>query len=187
MPAIFAESLATPLLVVHTVLAAAAIGAATHAALWLRRHVRDGARVRAVRRFGVITASLMAATFAVGLVIYPTYRTRVRHEFLDNPAAIAATLTATRAARPTSEPATPDEVTAAIERGARIARWFDVKEYLALIGLLAALALALILRAWNADAARALGSVVIGLALVVALCGWLTAIIGVVTASVRAV
>lgn len=190
---VFAEGVATPLLVLHTVLAAAALGAATHAVLWLRRHVRDGARVRAVRRFGAITAALMAATFAVGLLLYPAYRTRVRHEFLDHPPAIAADVASRQAARAAVRgQASPDAAAAAavddaIAHGARTARWFDVKEYLGLIALLAALALALILRAWSAEAARALGGVVIALAVVVALCAWATAIIGVVTTSVRAV
>jgi hypothetical protein len=191
---VFAESVATPLLVLHTVLAAAALGAATHAVLWLRRHVRDGAKVRAVRRFGAITAALVAATFAVGLLLYPAYRTRVRHEYLDHPAAIAADVASRQAARASVRGAVavgptvaPDAVDAAVARGARTARWFDVKEYLGLIALLAALALALILRAWSAEAARAVGGVVVALAVVVAVCAWLTAIIGVVTTSVRAV
>lgn len=185
---IFAEHLATPLLVVHAVLAAAAVGAATHAVLWLRRSLRDGGRQRAVRRFGQLTLLLVALTFAVGLIIYPTYRTRVRAEFLDNAAAIAATRAAAQAARPAPAVAPgPDALDEEVARAARIARWFDVKEYLALVALLASAALALILSAWRPEAAASIGGVTLGLAGLVAALLWATAIIGVVTASVRAV
>ncbi len=184
---IFAEHLATPLLVAHAVLAAAAVGAATHAVLWLRRSLRDGSRQRAVRRFGRLTLALVALTFAAGMLIYPTYRTRVRAEFLDNPAAIAATRAAMQAARPGSPTVDPAALDAEVATAARIARWFDVKEYLALVALLAAAALAIILAGWRAEAAPAIGGMTLGLAVLVASTLWLAAVIGVVTAGARAV
>ncbi|MEZ4364813.1 MAG: hypothetical protein R2939_00835 [Kofleriaceae bacterium] len=189
----FAEAWARPLLVVHAVVACAAVASATHAALWLRRHLRDGSRLRATRRFGTITAALFALAFVGGLVIYPTYRTRVRAELLDDPIALTAMVDAEATARAArGEPLPPPEVRAAraearVADAARAARWFDVKEYLALVGLLLALAVAVILRAWTPEAAPAIGGITLGLALATAACGWATGVIGLLTTAWRGV
>ncbi|MEK7866174.1 MAG: hypothetical protein AAB434_05780 [Planctomycetota bacterium] len=86
---IFAEALARPLLVLHAVLAAATAGAVTHDLVFLRLAIRRGGRYVQVHRLFTHLALLLAgATMLVGSVVYPTYRIRVRAEFLEkaNPA-----------------------------------------------------------------------------------------------------
>ena len=75
-----------------------------------------------------------------------------------------------------------------VKRAASAARWFDVKEHWVALGLLVCAALVLVLALWDPrrDGA-ALTPVIAGLAYVVAGTLWLGAIIGVLTASWRAV
>lgn len=81
---LFLEGLARPLLVVHAVLAAATAGAATHDLVFLRLALRRGGRYIHVHRlFTHLTLLLAGATMLVGSLVYPTYRIRVRAEFLD--------------------------------------------------------------------------------------------------------
>ena len=77
-----------------------------------------------------------------------------------------------------------------MRRAAQAARWFDVKEHWIALGLLASLALVLVLAQLDPrapDAARPLLPVVFGLALLIAATVWLGAVIGVITAAWRAV
>lgn len=190
----FAEAWARPLLILHAIVAVAAVGAATHAWLWLRRYVRTGARGRATRRFSTIAFGLTAATFVLGLIVYPTYRTRVRAEYLDDPVAITDAVRSELAARArAADLAEPDEATvlaqarARTDEAAAAVRWFDVKEFVALIGLLLAGGLALCLWAWEPAATPAIGRWVLRLALGSAACGWFAAVVGFLTAAWRAV
>ncbi len=92
---IFAESSARFLLVLHTVFAVACVGASTHLVIWLRGYRRGQfTRVRAVKRFAWISLALYAVTFFGGNLIYPTYKVRVRGQFLDDPTAIVRELAA---------------------------------------------------------------------------------------------
>jgi len=75
-----------------------------------------------------------------------------------------------------------------VRRAAQAARWFDVKEHWVALGILASLGLVLVLAFWDpATAGRELAPVVFGLAIIVAGTVWLGAVIGVLTASWRAV
>lgn len=79
-----AEPFARPLLVVHAVLAFATAGAVTHDLVFLRIALRRGGRFVAVHRlFTHLAVALALLTGAVGGLVYPTYRVRVRAEFLE--------------------------------------------------------------------------------------------------------
>jgi hypothetical protein len=192
---VLTEDAARWVLLLHTALGVAAVGAATHLVLWSRGFVRGSfGRLRAVRRFAWIVLVLQVLAFGAGNVMYPTYRVRVRAAYLENREAIAADQAARQAQLErvaSHEAARAPEVTPAREviRGAaRAARWFDVKEHWVALGILAALALVLVLAFWDPrTGARELVPVVIGLELIVAGTLWLGAVIGVVTATWRAV
>ena len=196
---VFAESIARWLLVAHTAAAVACVGVSTHLALWLRswRRGRHN-RVRAVRRFAILTAGLYALTLVIGNLLYPTYKVRVRAELLDNPSEITREAEArARAARRVEtlygpgarevELAPPTEGPA--RRGAKMARWFDVKEHWVVFGGILSLAIALIVTGWDprADPEAPLGPLLFWMAVGSAGAAWLAAIIGVVVSSYRAV
>lgn len=189
------ESTARWVLVLHTALGVAAVGAATHLVLWLRRYLKgEFGRHRAVRRFAWITFALQGAAFLGGNLMYPTYKVEVRSAYLENAAAVAtdhtarqrelAHLTERERARP-YEGATTTEI---VKRAARAARWFDIKEHWIALGLLVSGALVLVLSLWDPrrDGA-ALSPIVFSLAVIIAGTVWLGAVIGVLTASWRAV
>lgn len=189
------ETAARWLLVLHTALGVAAVGAATHLVLWLRRLRRgEVGRLRAVRRFAWIVLALQLAAFAAGNAMYPTYKVEVRAAYLENSVAIAASqedhqraLERVSARDGTRAPA-PTATAELVRRAAGAARWFDVKEHWIALGLLASLGLALVLGFWDPRAGgRELASVILGLAVAVAATLWLGAVIGVATASWRAV
>ena len=188
------------LLVAHAVLAVALVGAATHWLLWLVK-LRRGqpGRMRSVRRFGVIAMTLYVATMAVGLVVYPTYKARVKLEFLTRPAAVAADVRTRlvegealaarvegRPAREVTDVALEARAREASRRAVRIARWFDVKEHWVALGLALGLAALVAIRAWRpredgpGPGGFALGAVA-GTAAIV----WLAAVIGLVTTATR--
>jgi hypothetical protein len=197
----FAETYARWLLLLHTLLAVAAVGAATHLALWTRGYWRGQlGRHRAIRRFALLSLGLHFAAFLVGNAIYPTYRIRVRAEFLEYPTAIAedaAVRERARArslARPTTIAPSGDEDDHSeasrhrVAAAGRAARWFDVKEHWLAMGLFASVALAWLLVRWDPRRdGLAIAPIVAMLATCVALTLWTAAIIGVVTAAWRAV
>jgi hypothetical protein len=188
------ESAARWLLVVHTTLGVAAVAAATHLVLWLRRYVRgEASRRRAVVRFAWLVLALQLGAMICGAVMYPTYKVEVRTAYLENAQAIVAmqdTHAKAMAQHAEREGATPTEPTATIDlvhRAALAARWFDVKEHWVALGAFVAGALVLVLSLWDPREGAAIGRIVVGLAAIS--CGtlWLAAIIGVLTASWRAV
>src|SRR5262249_32307692 len=88
---VLTETAARWMLVLHTALGVAAVGAAPHLVLWLRRVVRgELGRLRAARRFAWIVLTLQLAGFAAGNVMYPTYKVEVRSAYLENSVAIVA-------------------------------------------------------------------------------------------------
>jgi hypothetical protein len=191
---VLTEAAARWVLVLHTGLGVAAVGAATHLVLWSRGFLRGSfGRLRAVRRFAWIALVLQICAFAAGNVMYPTYKVEVRTAYLENREAIAADQASharelARAAE--REAATVPEATTTAElvrRAAGAARWFDVKEHWIALGILASLALVLVLGFWDPRTARELVPVVFGLTLVIAGTVWLGAVIGVLTAAWRAV
>ncbi len=189
------EAAARWMLVLHTALGVAAVGAATHLVLWSRGFLRGAfGRLPAVRRFAWIALVLQVLAFAAGNVMYPTYKVEVRTAYLENREALAAdqaardrelTRIAQREATRAPQPTATREL---VRRAAAAARWFDVKEHWVALGILASLALVLVLQFWDPrTGARELVPVVFGLAVIIAATVWLGAVIGVATASWRAV
>jgi hypothetical protein len=180
------ESAARWLLVLHTALGVAAVGAATHLFIWV---VRD----RGIRRYAWLVVALIAGAFLAGNAMYPTYKVEVRAAYLENPTAVTNAAAAHArevshvATREHAAPPEPEDARTVVRRAARTARWFDVKEHWVALGLLAAIALAGILALWSPSEGRAVRSVVIALAGVVAGTAWLAAIIGVLVSAARAV
>ena len=126
--------------------------------------------------------------------MYPTYKVEVRAAYLDNSEAITGAQGAHQrqlariSAREGAEAPEPGATGDLVRRAARAARWFDIKEHWIALGILASLALVFVLAFWDPrSAGRELSPIVFGLALVVAGTVWLGAVIGVVTASWRAV
>jgi hypothetical protein len=209
----FAEEWATSLLVLHTVLAAAVVGASTHLVVWMRGYLRGQyTRHKAIKRFALYSAVLFLATFIVGNVIYPTYKVRVRAQYLDDPAAVSRDLDNRAEARakvierhvrhlrgegrPVPAVLEGPEITEAPGNGgavpgetARISRWFDVKEHWVAMGMILSLALYGLLRFWNPsrEGAGVIAPIVFLMAVGAAGTAWLGAIIGIVVASYRAI
>ena len=189
------EAAARWTLVLHTALGVAAVGAATHLVLWSRGFLRGSfGRLRAVRRFAWIVLALQVCAFIAGNVMYPTYKVEVRTAYLENREALVAAQAAHRDQLrriANQEAAAVPELTATgdlVRRAAGAARWFDVKEHWIALGILASLALVLVLGFWDPrTGARELVPVVFGLTVVIAGTLWLGAVIGVLTASWRAV
>src|SRR5262245_27735757 len=68
------------LLVLHAICASVLVAASTHHLIWClrRRFPQD-------RLFAAVAALAYAATFSLGLVMYPRYKVRVRVEYFDQP------------------------------------------------------------------------------------------------------
>jgi hypothetical protein len=191
---VLTEAAARWMLVLHTALGVAAVGAATHLVLWSRGFLRGAfGRLPAVRRFAWILLALQILAFVAGNAMYPTYKVEVRTAYLETSAAVANDQAAhqqqldritTRAQLPPIAPTATSEL---VRRAADAARWFDVKEHWVALGILASLALVLVLAFWDPRTSRELVPVVLGLAILVAATVWLGAIIGVLTAAWRAV
>lgn len=81
---VFLESISRLLLLAHAVAAIALVGAACHNALLALSHL-NGRLVKPKRQrtYVAITFWLYAATFVLGLVIYPAFKVFVREAFLD--------------------------------------------------------------------------------------------------------
>jgi hypothetical protein len=192
---VLTEAAARWMLVLHTALGVAAVGAATHLVLWSRGFVRGSfERLRSARKFAWIALVLQVLAFAAGNVMYPTYKVEVRTAYLENREAIAAHQQAKQrqlervAEREGAQVAPPSATSEMVRRAAQAARWFDVKEHWIALGILASLGLVLVLAFWDPrTAGRELAPVVFGLALIVAGTLWLGAVIGVLTAAWRAV
>ena len=189
------ESAARWMLVLHTAVGVAAVGAATHLVLWLRKYVRgQSGKRRAVLRFAWLVLAFQLAAFVAGNVMYPTYKVEVRVAYLENAGAIVADEAAHQreldkiAARENTTAYEPTHAPKLIKQAAKQARWFDVKEHWVALGMLASLALVLVLMFWDPSRdGTALASIVVGLAVVIAGTVWLGAIVGVLTSAWRAV
>jgi hypothetical protein len=183
---LFLESLARPLLVVHAVAAAVLVGSTTHHLLWCRHYLRGRyGQIKAERRFATIAASSFLATFVLGNLLYPTYKVRVRAEYFDNSPAIAEELklrATQRHALATNSvaPPTPPTLTP-------ISRLFDIKEHWVAIGCAASLLLWALSRKLHPREHPRVLTLYLGLALVQCTTAWFGAVVGLVTASYRAV
>ncbi|HTL38331.1 MAG TPA: hypothetical protein VL326_34610 [Kofleriaceae bacterium] len=183
------------LLVLHTALGVVAVGTATHLVIWTRRYLRGAYGKRsAVRRFAWLVLAFQLAAFTAGNLMYPTYKVEVRAAYLENQSAITGEASvherelsriAAREGSPGYEaPATRDMV----RRATEAARWFDIKEHWVALGLLASAALLLILWRWNPqEDGLDIAPIVSALTWLSAGTIWFAAIVGVLTASWRAV
>lgn len=192
----FLQDQARWLLVLHTALAVAAVGAATHLVLWMRGYFRGQlGRHKAIRRFAVISLALHLAAFVAGNVIYPTYRIQVRAEYLEVPSVLAeesATQARMRARSLRRQDAaaldTSEASRARVIAAGKAVRWFDVKEHWLALGLFVSAALALLLLRWDPRRdGLAIAPIAMGLAVCVAATLWAGAVIGVLTSAWRAV
>jgi hypothetical protein len=72
------------LLVLHAAGSVVLIGAATHHALEMRHYLRGRfGRVAIEKIYAKVVGAAYAITFALGALLYPTYRVRVRAAYLD--------------------------------------------------------------------------------------------------------
>lgn len=183
------------MLVLHTMLGVAAVGAATHLVIWLRRYVRGNyGKRRAVQKFAAYSLVLHVGAFVAGNIMYPTYRVEVRAAYLENAGAIVADRAARDreldkiAAREHTTAPEPTAVAVVVKKSAKAVRWFDVKEHWVALGMFASLALVLVLAVWHPKRdGAAVAPIVVGLSLVIAGTVWLGAIVGVMTSAWRAV
>jgi len=83
MPSLFLSGLARLLVLVHAVAAIVLVGAATHHALVAIGYLRGVFRVRLARIYAATVAVTWLATFALGLLSYPTFRYSTRALYLD--------------------------------------------------------------------------------------------------------
>ena len=189
-------------LVLHAILAGGAVAAATHWVVWLWPFRRGSyPRLRGAKRFGVIAMALYGLAFALGLLLYPTSKAKVKLEYLTSPDRVAEDAAARVLAREelraraegrparTLEPGRIEQLTAdAPLRAEKVARWFDVKEHWVALGLVLGLATMAVLLAWDprTDGRGPVVFVLLG-ASATALILWAAAIIGLVTTATRAV
>lgn len=204
---LFAEDNARLLLVLHGVVGAALVAASTHLAVWTWPLVRGAAvRARGVRILAATALGLYLATFALGNVLYPVYKVRVRVEYLDSSEAVRADALARAARRgdasATATPA-PREKQQRLPRLGSVSHVFDIKEHWATLGVVLAFAAFLLARAVCAPRAQAgpatataaatattsrlPGQALFAFAVVLAACSWLGALIGLWVTSFRSV
>ncbi len=210
------EDYSSLLLIGHAAGALLCVALTTHLVVWLRRWSRGVPNHGSVRRFAIWAACAYGVTMALGMALYPTYKVRVRAEYLENPSAISrATEAQAASARLTfarnlesrrfrlgkantvqsPEPFTEaerDAIAAVAERritrGAKLVRWFDVKEHWSALGLMLAGSLALLLWVKSSEKPqRSIARTTLVLALGSASIAWISAIIGIVITAARSV
>jgi hypothetical protein len=210
------EDYSALLLIGHAAGALLCVALTTHLFVWLRRWSRGVPNHGSVRRFALWAAGAYAFTMLLGMGLYPTYKVRVRAEYLENPSAISrateeraasSRLTAARnlesrlfrlgkantvqSAEPftaSERDAIADEAERRITRGAKLVRWFDVKEHWSALGFILAGSLALLL--WvkpSEKPQRGIARTTLVLALGSATIAWIAAIIGIVVTAARSV
>lgn len=86
------EAIARPLVVLHALAAIVLIGASTHHAIVAVGYLRGVYRTRLGRTYAAVVAVSYLVTFSLGAAAYPTFRTRVRGEYLDAHAPWASNL-----------------------------------------------------------------------------------------------
>jgi hypothetical protein len=195
---IFLEEHARFWLIVHGVVGAALVAAATHLAVWTWPLLAGKpGRWKATRLFSLIVFLLYTAEFTLGNLIYPVYKVRVRVEYFDEPAALRADSEA-RA-----------EVTALVEtrrtghevpvlrtdapRLSNVSRVFDIKEHWVALGIPLTLALLVLVRVFDPrrDAAwagaRVVSHAIVLLALAVAATSWIGLLVGLYVTSFRSI
>jgi hypothetical protein len=184
---IFLESLARPLLLAHAIAAAILVGATTHHLLWCRHYLfgRYG-QAKAEKRFAAICAVAFLATFIGGNLLYPTYKVRVRAEYFDNPPAIAEEMRL-RAEQHKVVGVAPTPAPMVMASLSPIARLFDIKEHWVALGCMASVVLWVLSRKAHPREERRVLWLYLGLSMVQCGTAWFGAVVGLLTASYRAV
>ncbi|MEO8842858.1 MAG: hypothetical protein ABI591_14035 [Kofleriaceae bacterium] len=181
------------LLVLHTAIGVAAVGAGTHLVIWLRRYLRGSGSRRAVLKFAWWFFGLQLAAFVLGSTMYPTYKVEVRAAYLENQTAVTSeqmtrdSALSELVAKQHGEPRKATTTADLVKRAAQAARWFDVKEHWIALGILMSAAVLLVLSFWKPEDSAVLSPIVLTMATIAAGTTWLGAIIGVLTAAWRAV
>src|SRR5262249_28362616 len=157
----FAHSLARPLLIVHLMAATVLVASATHQLIWCRGYLRHRfERARRERWFATVATVACGITFVLGLILYPTYRVRVRAGYFDR---------------------------ADVGLG-WVAQWFDVKEMIMLVALAAAAGLAVLARGGSHPSAEPRATpLYVGLSTLLCAASWSAALIGLYVVSYRGV
>ncbi|HEX4460861.1 MAG TPA: hypothetical protein VIA18_22935 [Polyangia bacterium] len=184
---LFLEGLARPLLVCHAISASVLVGASTHHLLWCRHYLQDSyGRINAERRFAAISTIAFVCTFILGNLLYPTYKVRVRAQYFDNPSAIAAEVKLRDAGARDIGIATPPLPTT-VRSLTPVAHVFDIKEHWVALGCMASIVLFILSRRAHPREQRGVLPLYLGLAAFQCGSAWLGAVVGLVTASFRAV
>lgn len=180
----------------------ATVASATHLALWMRKYPRGiYTKVRATRRFAVITLALFAVSFLLGNLLYPTYKVRVRAQFLDAPSAVALQEKARRLENERgasgasqqpgsgiSAPSPSDSGESSARSAAKMARWFDVKEHWVALGLALISGVTALLFLWRPkEHPPAVPTAAFLMSIGVAVVAWGGAIVGLLVSSFRAI
>jgi hypothetical protein len=83
-PEVFLHAARRALTVLHTASAVVLLGAATHHALLMRFYLRGRfERVALEKTYAKVLCAAYAVTFALGALLYPSYRVHVRGYYLD--------------------------------------------------------------------------------------------------------
>ena len=180
--------MARPLMVCHAIAAAVLVGATTHHLLWCRHYLRKSyGHAKAERRFATICAIAFVSTFALGNILYPTYKVRVRSEYFDNPAAVADEVKLRSAHHRALGDTPPPPLPSVVQSLSPIARLFDIKEHWVALGCMASVALWILSRKLHPKDEPRVLTLYLGLSAVQCGTAWLGAIVGLVTASYRSV
>jgi hypothetical protein len=207
------EQHARLLLVLHALCALAVVALSTHLVVWMHRFfVRGKGSRRSVVRFALLSTSFFGLAMLLGLAIYPTYKVRVRTQYLENPSAIRRSLELDNQVRQTArerdleslryrtgevgraetqardDDALARHIESSLSANRKAARWFDVKEHWAALGLLlSAATLLILLTVRRAADVEGLLSTLFLLAIGAMSTAWFAAVVGILTAARRSV
>ena len=188
LAALLLEDVIRPLLVLHLVLAGALVAATTHHVVWSARYLWGNfGRRRGERTLALVAAVLYVATFALGNLLYPTYKVRVRAEYFDDSVAASADARLRETAEHTRTTIDPPPGEQRIVSLAWLGHLFDVKEHWVALGLPLVLALLWMSRRLDLKENRAAVPIFVGMSALVAALVWAGAIIGIVVTSYRSV
>jgi hypothetical protein len=195
---IFLEEQARFWLIVHGVVGAALVASATHLVVWTWPLLsgRPG-RYKGVRLFALIVFLLYSGSFALGNLIYPVYKVRVRVEYFDESSALRADSEARAAATALAESRrtgreVPVHRTDAPRLG-HVSKIFDMKEHWVALGVPLSLLLLVVVRAFDPRrdsawaGARVVSRAIVFLAVAVAAAAWIGLLVGLYVTSFRAI
>jgi hypothetical protein len=180
------ERYARLLLILHAVGAAVLCGAIVHTLLSVLRRLRGRPPWPRERALATTASLAYLVTFGLGLLVYPTYRVRVRAEYFDSPrlaqaeAQARATLHAELRRTPRVVPIPPRSLAGA-------ARLFDIKEHWIALVLPIAVGLLVLGRRAGRSPERRVVALYAGLCATLGAASFAAALIGLVTAAHRSV